>query len=980
MKYFVIILLVIGVFVILQSPAYGHHNDRESRGSDDPKITSHGDTAYVVWDESTDPQYWDVYFRKIIDGNAHEPINLTKGTSFNPKISVATSGDNVYVLWEDRQSPKGDDAIYFAKSSDSGQTFDAPKMIAPTHDDTTVYRVLGMQNSKDVLYVFASNWNRDTQQHIAVYFTSTDFGETFSEPILLFEHEQFDQEIEIKKSGQTIYMLSDDRSDYDEIGSLYMRQILSDGTLTEIANVNGGKTSVTHAQFAVHGDDIYVSWRERVFEKDSYGATERWYPAFTKSHDGGITFDEPILLETDPKSVDTVGAPGGFVFANDDYVSVLWRSEYWDGKDQEFKIHVASSDNKGNDFDVRPHHLNDSLDQYGSILTFSNGDYVYSMALTAKNFPQNDAAVYFASKNWGEEFSKPFDVLDGISTEIDMPELAADDGYVHFVASGRSNENCLLYSYSSDNGESFSDITDISPHGNDYDCLGILPEVPTPLQQLNSGIAIQDIQCGYDITKGSILVLKASDQMPACITADSYLQLKDRGWISDDYGKILALRTARDFVESSPTFSFDGIADSLQLDVLHTRESIPAVVTAAGKFQSAHDGYGNRLGQKFSDEEHTATHDIEMTIAGNNMIHSAVLDETWNMMTQDTGKQSPSTHRGTASSPTVGTTLTVKEPVTSRGLVPVIITEKSENVSNSVTFWQFQIIGYHGDNRYETWDKLPDDKRIGWLFQSEDGNTDVWDDSVIPGNRFGIPADLHGYTMFCDGKRVDGESGHPSTIPIKPEFETIYVSSGDKAILPDPDGVYSLEFATLFETKVELPDSAKVIENKTILCTMEESREDATHGYYTKLAFQTDNNNLGSVHTIPSPNSIEASSKPYDGAVIGDDHSHASVLVKIFGDKFDFSHAEFQIKSPWIHFEAQDGSTIHRHAKHVTLGYLFDTLNILLSSDCFVFPEGRDFCNNDEYALKFYINGEKADGIRDYVIADGDRILVSYGF
>jgi len=102
-------------------------------------------------------------------------------------------------------------------------------------------------------------------------------------------------------------------------------------------------------------------------------------------------------------------------------------------------------------------------------------------------------------------------------------------------------------------------------------------------------------------------------------------------------------------------------------------------------------------------------------------------------------------------------------------------------------------------------------------------------------------------------------------------------------------------------------------------------------------------------------------------------------LVRIFGDKFGFAVPKYQIMSSWIHFEAQDGSTIHRHSKDVTLGYLFDTLGLGLSSDCFVFNEGREFCTNQDYSLKFYINAEKVDDIRDYVISEDDRILISYG-
>jgi len=54
---------------------------------------------------------------------------------------------------------------------------------------------------------------------------------------------------------------------------------------------------------------------------------------------------------------------------------------------------------------------------------------------------------------------------------------------------------------------------------------------------------------------------------------------------------------------------------------------------------------------------------------------------------------------------------------------------------------------------------------------------------------------------------------------------------------------------------------------------------------------------------------------------LGDEHEHASILVRIFGDKLDFSSPAYQIKSSWIHFEDSDCTTIHRHSSGVTLGY-----------------------------------------------------------
>ena len=118
---------------------------------------------------------------------------------------------------------------------------------------------------------------------------------------------------------------------------------------------------------------------------------------------------------------------------------------------------------------------------------------------------------------------------------------------------------------------------------------------------------------------------------------------------------------------------------------------------------------------------------------------------------------------------------------------------------------------------------------------------------------------------------------------------------------------------------------------------------------------------------------------PPGAGKLGDEHEHASVLVRIFGDKFDFAATTYQIKSSWIHFEESDGNTVHRHSSGVTLGYLFETLGIGIDEDCYDFADGRQFCTNEDYSLKYFINGDSVNSINDYVVQDDDRILISYG-
>ena len=118
---------------------------------------------------------------------------------------------------------------------------------------------------------------------------------------------------------------------------------------------------------------------------------------------------------------------------------------------------------------------------------------------------------------------------------------------------------------------------------------------------------------------------------------------------------------------------------------------------------------------------------------------------------------------------------------------------------------------------------------------------------------------------------------------------------------------------------------------------------------------------------------------PENAGKLGDEHIHASVLVRIFGDKYDFSLPNYQIKSSWIHFENQDGDTIHRHASGVELEFLFNSLSISIDDQCFTFPDGRAFCTNEDYSLKYFINHKEVNDIREYVIMEEDRILISYG-
>ena len=58
---------------------------------------------------------------------------------------------------------------------------------------------------------------------------------------------------------------------------------------------------------------------------------------------------------------------------------------------------------------------------------------------------------------------------------------------------------------------------------------------------------------------------------------------------------------------------------------------------------------------------------------------------------------------------------------------------------------------------------------------------------------------------------------------------------------------------------------------------------------------------------------------------------------------------------------------------------MFNSLNIGIDDQCFIFPDGKQFCTNDEYSLKYFINDEMVTDIRSYEIMEDDRILITFG-
>lgn len=92
--------------------------------------------------------------------------------------------------------------------------------------------------------------------------------------------------------------------------------------------------------------------------------------------------------------------------------------------------------------------------------------------------------------------------------------------------------------------------------------------------------------------------------------------------------KIMSI--AKQFIMTSPTFSYDGIADTLEIEII-SAYSLDSKFLLEGKFKTLHDGYGNRAKLDLSEE--ITLHTIEVVIVDEKVI-SAVIDNQWDELNQ----------------------------------------------------------------------------------------------------------------------------------------------------------------------------------------------------------------------------------------------------------------------------------------------------------------------------------------------------------
>src|SRR5919108_3773712 len=94
-------------------------------------IATSGDNVYVTWWDNKTGN-WEVFFAKSTDSGEtfDDTINLSNANGRSEDASIAASGDNVYVTWWDNKT--GTREVFFRASTNNGETFGNTIMLNST--------------------------------------------------------------------------------------------------------------------------------------------------------------------------------------------------------------------------------------------------------------------------------------------------------------------------------------------------------------------------------------------------------------------------------------------------------------------------------------------------------------------------------------------------------------------------------------------------------------------------------------------------------------------------------------------------------------------------------------------------------------------------------------------------------------------------------------------------------------------------------
>ncbi len=346
---------------------------------DNIRITGFQGNVGAVWQSYSANKSSIAFARSIDNGTTFgSPVQISGAMMDSAFPQIAMYGNHVYVTWLERKAMDVTN-IMFAKSDNGGVTFDSPMNITNHNGTSGIPKIYADKNN---VYLM---WEDNGAKNFDIYLdASSDAGNTFGTPVNVSSNSGNSGAPQIIVNGNIIYVVwMDDSSGNFDI--LFSKSNDGGKTFAAPLNISSSKLDSGYPQFAVDGNNVYVTWTETVTDKnyDIY---------FTKSSDGGQTFAQPLDISNTP------GASGWPQVASDDSnIYVSWV----DNSPGKFDIYIAKSTDSGNSFEYPVDVNQNSLGSWYNQMSVSSNT-VYLAWLGGNN--QSSDIMFAKSTTFVPEF------------------------------------------------------------------------------------------------------------------------------------------------------------------------------------------------------------------------------------------------------------------------------------------------------------------------------------------------------------------------------------------------------------------------------------------------------------------------------------------------------------------------------------------------------------------------------------------------
>jgi hypothetical protein len=341
--------------------------------------------------------------------------------------------------------------------------FDDTTNISNNTEDSVYGQV---RSSADSIYVvWQESVPGSTDRNYEIFFKkSSDEGNSFGEKIRLSNNIGFSEHPQMASENKNVYVVwADDTNGNKQI---YFKNSNNEGnSFGEEMLLSDSKSNAYNQEISSFEDNVYIVWLEKI-------PNGPYRVMLAYSNDGGDTFHKPVAL-----SENAMAQTYPKISAFDSHVYVTWNVEGQPSSKN--GVYFISSSNNGITFG-NISKLNTEEKDFGEPQVATSGSQVYVIWGGSENNKLRSLS-FIKSDDYGKTFSEINKISETEHGRLNEPsnvEIMTDQDNRVFISwqdiIDASNKDEIFFASSSDRGESFSGVTNLSNNADISECPSII--------------------------------------------------------------------------------------------------------------------------------------------------------------------------------------------------------------------------------------------------------------------------------------------------------------------------------------------------------------------------------------------------------------------------------------------------------------------------------------------------------------------------